>query len=93
MKWNVFISTGRFVALKVPVSNAFGVYQYTFDFPCIFLAIKLAMINTKVLTVFLGKVCQDGVEQALLVDERGSVLGVGAADGFDSSVSKFCSNA
>jgi hypothetical protein len=45
------------------------------------------MINTKVLTKFLGEVCQDGVEQALLVDEGGSVLGAGTADGFDSSVS------
>ena len=50
------------------------------------------MINTKVLTSFLGKVCQDGVEQALLVDEGGSVLGVGKADGFDSSVSKSISS-
>ena len=48
------------------------------------------MINTKVLTSFLGKVCQDGVEQALLVDEGGSVLGVGMADGFDASVSNLC---
>ena len=53
---------------------------------------RIAMINTKVLTSFLGKVCQDGVEQALLVDEGGSVLGVGKADGFDSSVSKSISS-
>jgi len=45
------------------------------------------MISTKVLTNFLGKACQDGVSEALLVDSAGSVLGVGKAQGIVSKVS------